>query len=736
MQKIFLFILIFAITLPLMAADKVRGYIFDEQNQPVIGANIYWEKSKKGATSDENGYFEIEAPNQHETLIITYTGYEPQSLHIHDTSVELKVYLKEDTQMLDELVVSRRIMGTVTQRSAVAQTQKITLGEIHRAACCNLGESFETNPSVDVAYSDAATGAKQIKLLGLAGTYVQMLTENYPNFRGVASPFGMDYIPGAWMEGIYVSKGTSSVKNGYEALAGQINVEYKKPQTMDKFSLNLFGSDAMRMEANADASIHFSENLKTALFAHYSNDTQAHDRNGDGFLDYPKTRQFNLMNRWSHEAGKYVAQYGLKYINEHREGGQDVSHHTFDDPYLITLKTNRGEFYTKQAYVFNETELAESVAIIASGSVHDQKSLYDKTVYNVNQKNLYASLLYEKDFSAKHNLSTGLSLNYDGFDEMLRDTPFDRKETVTGAYAQYTFNLNDKFIALGGIRADYSSLHGFFVTPRLHLKYNPVEWLHLRASIGKGFRTANILAENNYLLACSREINIAGNLKQEEAWNSGVNATIYIPVGDKEVTLTGEYYHTRFISQVVVDVDSDPHAISFYNLDGGKSYSNSAQIEVSYPFFTGFTFTAAYRYTRAMSDFRNPATGETRFLPKPLMNDYKGLVTASYQTPLKKWQFDLTGQFNGGGRMPTPSADNPLWDERFDPFTIVNGQITKFFRNFSVYLGAENLLDFHQKNPIIDAANPRSENFDATMVWGPVHGRKVYVGLRYNIPRY
>ena len=736
MKKFILYILLSVITFPLMAADKIRGYILDAQNEPVIGANIYWEKSKKGVTSDSNGYFEIEEPSQHEHLIITYTGYEPQSLHIDDTKEELKVYLKEDMQMLDELVVSRRTPGTVTQRSAVAQTQKITLGEIHRAACCNLGESFETNPSVDVAYSDAATGAKQIKLLGLAGTYVQMLTENYPNFRGVASPFGMDYIPGAWMEGIYVSKGTSSVKNGYEALAGQINVEYKKPQTMDKFSLNLFASDALRMEANADASIHLNENLSTALFAHYSNDQHPHDRNEDGFLDYPKTRQVNLMNRWNHEAGKYVAQYGVKYINEEREGGQDVSHHSFDDPYRITLNTNRGEFYTKQAYVFSADELAESAALIASGSVHDQQSLYDKTAYDVNQKNLYLSLLYEKDFSAMHNLSTGLSLNHDRFDERLSATAFDREETVTGAYAQYTFNFNDKFIVLGGVRADHSSLYGFFVTPRLHLKYNPVEWLHLRGSIGKGFRTANILAENNYLLASSRAIHIADNLKQEEAWNAGINATVYIPVGDREVTLTGEYYHTRFINQVVVDVDSDPHAIRFYNLDDGKSYSNSAQIEASYPFFTGFTFTAAYRYTRSMSDYMNPATGESRFLSKPLMNDYKGLITASYQTPLKKWQFDLTGQFNGGGRMPTPDANNPLWEERFDPFTIVNGQITKFFRNFSLYLGAENLFDFRQKNPIVDAANPRSENFDATMVWGPVHGRKIYAGLRYNIPRY
>ena len=289
---------------------------------------------------------------------------------------------------------------------------------------------------------------------------------------------------------------------------------------------------------------------------------------------------------------------------------------------------------------------------------------------------------------------------------------------------------------MGGIRADYSSLYGFFVTPRLHLKYMPTDWMHLRASVGKGFRTPNVLAENNYLLASSRKIHIADNLAQEEAWNSGINATFYIPIAGKEMTLSGEWYHTRFMKQVVVDVDSDPHAISFYNLENGKSYSNSAQIEMSYPFFRGFTLTAAYRYTQSKSDYRNPTTGVTQRLSKPLLNDYKGLITASYQTPLRKWQFDATTQFNGGGRMPTPDAMNPLWDTRFNPFTIVNCQITKFFRNASVYLGAENLFDFRQQNPIIDVAHPGGENFDATMIWGPVHGRKIFAGIRYDLPRF
>lgn len=737
MKKIILFLLTSVAAISSFAADKVRGYVFDERNEPIIGANIYWEKSKKGTTSNINGYFEIELPMGNEQLIIHYTGYVSKSVHVENSSQELKIYLKEDTKILDEVIVSQRAIGTITQRGSVLQTQKVTMAEIRRDACCNLGESFVTNPSVDVAYTDAATGAKQIKLLGLAGTYVQMLTENYPNFRGASASYGMDYIPGPWMEGIYISKGTSSVKNGYEALAGQINVEYKKPQVMDKFSLNLFSNDALRTEANADASIHLKENLQTALFAHYSNDTRAHDSNNDGFSDYPQTEQFNFMNRWNHQWGNYAAQYGLRYINENRTGGQHTKHHNITDPYLISVKTNRSEFYTKQAYsTATDDNRVTSTALIVSGSLHDQKSMYDATRYDIKQKNIYLSLLFEKEFTHRHSISSGMSFNYDGFEETLRDTPRNRNESVTGAYVQYTYNLNDKLIALGGIRADYSSRYGFFLTPRLHLKFIPFEWLHLRSSIGKGFRTANVLAENNYLLASSRRIDIAETLDQEEAWNTGVNATFYIPVNDRSITLTGEWYHTRFIKQVVVDVDSDPHTVGFYNLDNGKSYSNSAQIEASYPFFEGFTLTAAYRYTRSMSEYRNPVTGNIRLLSKPLMNDYKGLITASYQTPMRIWQLDATAQINGGGRMPMPDATHPLWKERYEPFTVVNMQLTKFFRNWSVYLGVENLFDFRQQNPIIDSANPHSTNFDATMVWGPVHGRKIYAGLRYNIPRY
>ena len=736
MKSIYIIALYLLLSTTVYAADIVKGQVLDENEEPVTGANVHWAATQIGTSTDENGLFQIPLTESTRQLVFSYVGYLNDTVSVRNTMFPVRVQL-DNILYLDEVVVRHQALGTISSRTAAIQTQKITANELYRAACCNLAESFETNPSVDVSYTDAATGAKQIRLLGLSGTYVQMLTENFPNFRGVATPYGLDYVPGPWLESILVSKGTSSVKNGYEAIAGQINVEFKKPRaTSDVFSANVFAADNSRYEVNADATTLVAPDLYTTLLAHYSSEEKEFDMNDDGFLDTPLKRQVNLMNRWEYKKGPFISQFGARFLTEDRRGGQTSERiATVTSPYKINLETNRIEGFAKNGYILNQ-ENNESLALILSGSYHEQKSKYGSTFYNVYENNLYGNLIYERDFTQAHRISTSISMNYDQLDENYMLNPINQntkeweesKELVTGGYLEYTFNKDDKFILLAGLRADYSNQHDWFVTPRLHLKYNFTDWMHLRASIGKGFRTTHALAENNFYMASSRHIFIEEKLKMEEAWNYGANLSFYIPLAGKELAIHTEYYYTNFLNQVVVDVDSNPHEVRFYNLKG-DSYSSNFQIEATYPVFKGFTLTAAYRQT----DVKTTYNGVLR--DKPFNNDYKALVTASYQTPLRKWQFDITSQFNGGGRMPTPDQANPLWDEKFDSFVVMNAQITKFFRNWSVYLGSENLLDFVQEHPVIEAEDPYGKNFDTSLVWGPLHGRKIYVGLRYNIPR-
>lgn len=734
MKRIFIYIILSIVSLNILQAQRLKGYVYDEHKMPVIGAAIQWEGTESGVVSDEKGYFEIDKKVDQHMLCIQYMGYKHQVIHISNVNEAQQIILKEDNE-LNEVVITRTGIGKIKNRHSASLTESLTSKELTRAACCNLSESFETNPSVDVSYSDAVTGAKQIQLLGLSGTYVQMLTENFPNMRGSSALYGMDYIPGPWMESIQISKGASSVKNGFESLTGQINIEYKKPKTADPLSLNIFSSDAGRYEANADGAIELNKKLSTGLLLHYSNEMESHDDNNDTFLDMPKKRQFNAMNRWHYQTDKFISQSGFKILNDERTSGQ--THHTLgnmdENPYQISLKTNRGELFTKNGFILNP-ERNESFAVILSGSYNDQKSMYADSKYNVYQTNLYGTLMYERNLGGKNKLSTGMNFNWDKYAQSYLIPRLQQpgnqpdKETVAGAYAEYTFNYNDKLTVLAGLRADYSSLHKWFATPRLHVKYDVAEWMHIRASVGKGYRTAFVLPENSYVLASSRKINIEKNLDQESAWNYGLSSSFYIPLGKEELSITAEWYYTNFSKQVVMDVDSDPHAVSFYNLKG-NSHANSFQIEASYPIVRGLNLLAAYRWIDAKTDYNGIK------MRKPLTSRYKALATASYETPLKKWQFDLTAQLNGGGRMPTPDQTNPLWSTTFKSYAVMNAQITKFFRNWSVYLGGENLTDFTQKNPIIAANTPYGNDFDATMVWGPTQGRKFYVGLRFNIPK-
>lgn len=730
------YILIFFWLVPLVMLAQVRGTVKDKEGIPIPGANVLWLNTSLGAITSGDGSFTIRKPSSVHRLIVSFMGYENDTVSVFDGNAVLSVVLSDGFELGEVKVVGRKA-GTIKLRNSVMNEDMITSAELSRAACCNLGESFTTNPSVDVSYSDAATGAKQIKLLGLSGTYVQMLTENIPNYRGAAAPYGLGYVPGPWMQSIQVSKGTSSVKNGYEALTGQINVEFKKPQTADQVSANLFASSTNRYEANADASVRLSPRWTTMLLTHYENETRLHDSNNDGFADIPQVEQYNFWNRWAYMGDHYVFQAGIKATTENRQSGQ-VAHSDMNltDPYTISIDTDRYEFFTKNAYIFNK-EKVTNLALIFSGTLHHQNAKYGRKLYDVDQKNLYASLLFETDISVRHSLSAGLSFNYDGYDQQYRLTnaPADpqvkslSKESVSGAYAQYTFNAADKWVVMAGLRGDYSNTYHFFVTPRAHIKYNPNEYVHFRISAGKGYRTNHILAENNYLLASSRSVDIAQHLKQEEAWNYGFSVSTYIPFFGKTLNINSEYYYTDFRNQVVVDMDSDPSVVSFLNLNG-ESYSRSFQIEATYPFFDGFSLTGAYRLTDAKTTYNG------QLLEKPLTGKYKGLVTASYQTALGLWQFDATLQLNGGGRMPNPyrMTDGSLsWNRRYGSFEQLSAQVTRYFRHWSVYAGGENLTNFKQKNPIIGASDPWGDHFDSTMVWGPMHGRKYYIGLKFNI---
>ena len=664
--------------------------------------------------------------------------------------VSALLYAQVDTlQVLEEVSIQSKSEGIKRMSGAVNGTE-IGQDELFRAACCNLGESFVTNPAVDVNYSDAAVGARQIRLLGLGGQYVQMLVEGLPMAGGAAQPYLLGRVPGTWMKSIQVSKGAASVKNGPQSITGQIDVEYIKPDDDQTLFLNLYGDSHSKTEANMVLNKAFGRYFSAEAMLHYENQWMHHDMNEDGWIDMPLVRQWNSSIRTKYRRGRYLGHYGVNLFSESRLGGTMQSWPSMlpgvwasllqSGPDINLLGSGVGA-YMKHAILLDR-EHNTNLALTATWDrqhLHGrmwQRDTLDGKMMNIVQSTLNTQLMLEHDFTEAHQLSAGLSFTHEGMEETYLPIPrYDSlltEENTPGLYAQYTYKPSYRFTAMAGLRADYSTLYGMgYVTPRLHLKWTPADWLTLRSSAGKGYRTTHPFAEYHYLAASGRPLVIDADLPMEEAWNTGLTAVFYIPVGGRTITLNTEFYYTTFLQQTVLDYDSDPTLLHITSLNG-RSFSRTLQVDASYNPSDEWSLVAAFR----LNDVHCTYGGI--LMEKPLQSRYKGLVTVSWEPMMALWHVDLTLQLCGPGRMPTPAmaADGtPLWEERFPAYPQLNLQLTRDFRHCSVYIGGENLTGYRQPVPVVDAAHPWSADFDPTMLWGPVHGVMIYAGVRLNFWR-
>ncbi len=708
-----------------MLLATLKGIVYGEGNEPIPDAYVSVVGSKKGAFTDSDGKFTLQdSISSSSKLSVEFAGYNSDTILIRDKR-DFKFDLKPIS--LDAVTVSAK-NGLLNMRTTTLQVQSIGTAELFRAACCNLSESFQTNASVDVSYSDAATGAKQIRLLGLSNQYVQMTVEKIPAFRGLAMPYGLSYIPSDLLSSIQISKGSGSVVDGYDAMSGQINIELKKPQNANRLSVSGFIDSKLMYQADAMVSHRFSDSTSTLLFAHYNGEIKCGDGNDDSFMDMPDTKQINIFNRWFAKRGIFRQQAGVKYIGERRKSGQ------MDDipnPYKVSINTNRFEAFAKEGFIIDPKK-NRSVGIILSASYHDMESNYGLIPYDANELNTYLNAIYQSDLNKKLELKCGLNGVIDNLDENIATSETNTNERSVGVFSEFTFKPTKRISLILGLREDYINTDSWFTTPRLHLMYSPTEDIQIRGALSYGSRTPHLYAENPSLLITSRQIIVAEDLKREKSWNYGVSAQWANDNSKYNPSISAEWYYTNFNEQMLIDYNVDPHLILVSNLNGRRSFSNTAQIEASIMLFRGFTLTGAYRHTTVKQPLYNE-NGNGKLVQKPLTGRNKVVATAGYETKLKKWQFDLTAQCNGKGNMPKPDDENPLWKTSYNAFTLFNAQVTRHFKYLDIFVGCENIGNFKQKNPIISAKEPWSENFDGTMIYGPIEGRKFYATVKYRI---
>lgn len=723
-------ILLFAVFLSTATAfpaqSRLQGFVTGgSKAEPVPGAVLLWEGTTRGTAADTSGRFQLAWPDSFPaTLVVRATGYKSKGLVFTGKNpANIKVNLAISDTLNAVTIYERRNASEFSWLNPI-MVENITANGLRKAACCNLSESFETNPTVDAAATDAVSGAKKIQLLGLDGIYSQILFENLPLIRGLSSSYGLSYIPGTWIKGILITKGTGSVVNGYESIAGQLNIDLLKPdKDADKFFVNLYANQQGRYEANMHVNRMINERWGTTLLTHASTLQQRNDMNHDGFLDMPLYTQYNALNRWNWMSKKNAeGQFGVRFVYDDRQSGEFLFDKKTDygttNYYGVGIRNRQAEFFNKTGFVFAAP--GRSIGTMFSARWHDESMYFGLRKYEAEQRSVYANAIWQDLIkNSNHEYKTGLSFVYDEYHESFNDSAFQRTEIVPGIFAEYTGRLTTRFTVVAGIRADMHNIAGFRVTPRLHMKYDFTEKTALRISGGQGFRIANIFTENNAVFASSKKIIVEGPLQAESAWNYGGSIQQGFTFFKREATFIVDFFRTDFTNQVVVDME-ETNVLKFYNLKG-KSYANSFQADLVLEPVERFELRLAYKFY----DVKITYSGELK--NKPLTPRNRAFVNLGYALPYDKWTFDFTTKWVGATRIPGHHTSYS------DPYFLLSANIGKKFRRIDLYAGVENLLNFRQPHPIISPDDPFGLNFDASKIYAPTDGRTIYAGLRFKI---
>jgi outer membrane receptor for ferrienterochelin and colicins len=627
----------------------------------------------------------------------------------------------------------------------VSNTSVLSGKELLKAACCNLAESFETNPSIDVNFTDALTGTKQIKMLGLTSPYLLISEENIPSVRGASQAYGLSFTPGTWVESIQITKGAGSVVNGFESISGQINTELIKPNNDVPFFLNMYGSTDARFESNVHFNKKLSDKWATSLFVHNNFRNEKKDMNHDHFLDNPLAKQVNILNRWQYTNAEkgWVGFLNFRYLDDKKQTGEVDFNPSTDklttNKWGSEINTQRFDFSSKIGYVWPDMPF-QSIGFQNAFDTHNQESYFGLRTYNIKQNSYYSNLIFNSIINnTTHKFSTGLNFTFDEYKEFVNTTNFSRKDNSVGAFFEYTYDNSDNFSLILGGRIDYHNRLGVFATPRLHARYNVWKDGVLRFSAGRGKRIANIFAENQSLFGSSRSFTILDNdgktygLNPEIAWNYGFGFLQKFKIFTKSADFSVDFYRTDFQNQVVVDLFGSPQQVDFYNLKG-NSFANSLQLEFNLELMHHLNLRTSYKFYDNKTDYISGT------FQKPLQAQHRFFGNLEFETHIKErglqWKFDVTYNWIGKQQLPN-TLTNPIGDRLPDfshTYSLINTQITRTFSSvFEMYVGGENIGNYSQENAIIGEHNPFGMHFDTSIVYAPVFGQMYYAGLRFKV---
>lgn len=722
----------------LLAQEQVHGVVrtleAGQRAVPLPDARVGWADGP-AVMSDSLGHFSLPMPAAWPAVLVTSSfSTTPDSLLLKAAPKGPLTVTVEGSVQLAAAEVSERQASTRLSLQSLQAIESIGARELKRAACCDISESFETNATVDVNYSDAVSGTKTIRMLGLDGKYAQISMENIPFVRGLSSNSGLTLVPGPWIQDINVSKGIGTAVNGPNAMTGQIDLCLLDPATAPTLFTNLYVNSQSRTELNVNAAQHLGKAGDNLLMVQGNLMQRELDDNGDGFRDQPMTKRFNILDRWMQRTENRTTQVILRYVTDVRNGGQmnDARPGEFSEGrrYGVDIDNEMADVIVKNGWILKDP--AKSIGVLTGFRNHTVSSVFGDNNYQGAQRSAYANVVYQQLLKHNDQVKAGGSFQFDDYDELFRQPslePMDlgRTERMPGVFTEYT-RTRDRLTVVAGVRADFNSKYGEAISPRLHLKYDIAPLTTIRFSAGSGFRSANPIMENAAAQASSRVVSIEGDLGFERSWNTGISLLHKFKWFGKKWSVAVDAYRADFTAQVVADLDRDPQALAFYMLDG-PSYANSLLADVQVQLSKQWEMKASYRYYDTRTTYDNVLR------ERPLVPSHRGLLDLGYVAKDEKWRFDITLNGFGTARLPitTSNPEEYRMPERSPAYATLNAQITRVIGAWEFYLGGENLTGTIQQRQILAVDEPFGPYFDASMIWGPTNTQMAYFGLRFTL---
>ncbi|WP_372636239.1 TonB-dependent receptor plug domain-containing protein [Fodinibius sp.] len=715
----------------------IQGTVSSE-GEAVAGANVALLETRKGTSTDADGRFLLSTidPGAYQ-LVVSAVGFARHQEKItveKDIPQTLTIRLKPKVEELEQVVVTGTMRETYVKESpvkvSVINARRLQQGK----TSSNIMDLIGSVNGLSTQLNCGVCGTNAIRINGVEGPNTAVLIDGMPLMGALASVYGLNGISPSIIDRVEVIKGPQSTLYGTQALGGVVNIITKNPANTPSFTADMYGKSTREGNLNLAGSPQ-SGRFKGFVSGDILRMQHYFDENNDGFNDVPKRSRVALFGKGivTGKRGDQLWSIATKLYDEKRTGG--VRAYTGDlrgsgEVYGESIYTRRAELLTE----LRPRGLNQQLRISGALTYHDQDSYYGTEHYDARQGIIYGQATWDQQLTGAWQLLAGATVRYQTYHDNTPATSGNPdRRFIPGIFAQSELSLGDVTL-LGGLRFDHHAEHGLITAPRLSAKYRPSERTTVRISGGTGFRVVNVFTEDHAALTGSREVVFTEDLEPERSRSITASVEHIIYFGSNPMTVGMDGFYTRFSNKIIPDYDRDPNLIVYENLDG-HSVTRGASISIEQNFTSiPLTYNAGFTLMDVFTNENNERRALT-YAP-----GYTGTLGLTYRF---RWglSLDYTANLVGPKRMP----DNYVEDfgrDRWSPAHATHDlKLTKEFTDvnssrgvgFEAYFSAENLFDYTQGSPLVDAASPFSPDFDTIYTWGPVVGRTLGLGVRLNL---